>query len=246
MTRPEQIRTEGKDFFSKVKMFLAFRLACSRFSQNVANLGVIADYILFIKRNFGADKFKKSFNRNREESWEKIVKALNGNERVLFLEFGVAWGYATKKMLDLFNDNGFQISGENSNSNVKHLGFDLFSGLPKFFRQYPQGYFATNDVPQIPGANFVKGFVQETLKPEILKLNPKDYDRVVIFFDLDLYEPTKFAMEALRDFVTPGTFIYFDELFDFEERRVLLECFDNLDKFELFSFTPTSGTIVIK
>lgn len=92
----------------------------------------------------------------------------------------------------------------------------------------------------------MKGLVQETLLSEVRKLNLEDYDRVVIFFDLDLYEPTKFAMEALRDFVRPGTFIYFDELFDFEERRVLLESFDDLDKLELLSFTPTSGTFVIK
>ena len=241
-------RTEGKDFFSQFKMYIAFKLASSRYSQNIANLGVIADYILFIKRNFGRDSVERNFSRNREESWGKIVKRLNRNERVLFLEFGVAWGYATKTMLNLFKKNGFSIGSENPNNNVTHFGFDLFSGLPKSFRQYPAGYFATSDgtPPHISGANFVKGLVQETLLPEIRKLNPEDYDRVVIFFDLDLYEPTKFAMEALKDFVRPGTFIYFDELFDFEERRVLLESFDDLDKLELLSFTPTSGTVVIK
>jgi hypothetical protein len=240
-------RTEGKDFFSQFKMFIAFKLASSRYAQNIANLGVIADYILFIKRNFG-EGIEKSFSRKREGSWGKIVKTLNKSERILFLEFGVAWGYATKTMLDLFKENGFSVGSKNSDNNVTHLGFDLFSGLPKFFRQYPEGYFATSDgtPPHISGANFVKGLVQETLVPEIQKLNPKDYDRVVIFFDLDLYEPTKFAMEALEGFVRPGTFIYFDELFDFEERRVLLESFDDFNKFELFSFTPTSGTIVIK
>jgi hypothetical protein len=99
--------------------------------------------------------------------------------------------------------------------------------------------------PHISGASFVKGLVQDTLEPELRKLNVNDFDRVIIFFDLDLYEPTKFAIQALKDYLVPGTFIYFDELFDFEERRVLLESFENLEGFDLFSFTPTSGTVLI-
>ena len=72
-------RTEGKDFFSQFKMFIAFKLASSRYAQNIANLGVIADYILFIKRNFG-EGIEKSFSRKREGSWGKIVKTLNKSE----------------------------------------------------------------------------------------------------------------------------------------------------------------------
>ena len=240
-------KTEGRDLFSKFKIWVAFKLACSKFSQNIANLGVIADYIIFIKRSFGTETFDRTFTRNREDSWKIIVSSLDKNDKVLFLEFGVAWGYTTKTMLDLFKENGFQSATEISQGYFKHLGFDLFSGLPKSFRQYPQGYFATSDgnPPNIPGANFVKGFVQDTLELELQKLNPKDYDRVIIFFDLDLYEPTKFAIKALQNFLAPGSFIYFDELFDFEERRVLLESFENLVGIELVSFTPTSGTILV-
>jgi hypothetical protein len=138
-------RTEGKDFLSRFKVFLAFKLACSSYAQSIANMGVIADYILFIKRHFGNEIFSKTFVRTREESWQKISQTIDARERVLFLEFGVAWGYATKTMLDLFRENGFQVGTSRSHGCVKHLGFDLFTGLPKFFRQYPEGYFATND-----------------------------------------------------------------------------------------------------
>jgi hypothetical protein len=90
-------------------MFIAFKLASSRYSQNKANLGIIPDYILFIKPNFGRESIEINFSRIREESWGKIVKSLNRIERVLFLEFGVAWDYATKTLVDLFKENGFSM-----------------------------------------------------------------------------------------------------------------------------------------
>ncbi len=73
----------------------------------------------------------------------------------------------------------------------------------------------------------MNGLVQDMLMPEMQKMNPKDYDRVFNFFDSDSHEPTKFAMEAQNDFVRPGTFIYCDELFDFKERRLHLQIFND-------------------
>jgi hypothetical protein len=43
----------------------------------------------------------------------------------------------------------------------------------------------------------------------------------LILFDLDLYEPTAVAWEALAPHLRPGDLIYLDEAIDSDERRVL-------------------------
>ncbi len=235
---------------SRVKVLVAYKISRSnlKIAQSLANLGMIADYTMFIRKSFGMELYKKRFTPKRETSWKQIVQKINYDGRIIFLEFGVAEGYSTYKMFSIFKEFGFQNIEKNQPGFFFHIGFDLFSGLPKSFRQYPTGYFATHDKnpPNIAGANYVKGLVQETLLPELRKIDLKNYDTVVIFFDLDLYEPTKYAIDALSSFLRSGTFIYFDELFDSEERKVLLETFGNLNELELVSYTPTSGTFLIK
>ncbi len=247
-----KIRTEGKTLQNRIKVFVAYKLSRSnsQIAQSLANLGGIADYMLFIRRIFGAVTYKKKFTPNRESSWGEIVRGINLTETVLFLEFGVAWGYATQEMFNKLESFGFKNSPSLDQAvpgTFHHLGFDLFSGLPENFRQYPEGFFATHDgnPPDVAGANYIQGFVQKTLMAELAKIDVNEFNRVIIFFDLDLYEPTKYAMDALQAFVKPGTFIYFDELFDFDERRVFVESFKNLKSIELVSYTPTSGTILI-
>jgi len=245
-----KIYTEGLDFISRIKVLVAYKLSRSnlKIAQSLANLGMIADYTMFVRKSFGMELYKSAFTPKRETSWEQIVKKINKVERVLFLEFGVAEGYATFEMFSIFKQYGFQNKEKTQPGFFYHIGFDLFSGLPKSFRQYPTGYFATHDKnpPNIAGANYVKGLVQETLLPELRKIDLKNFDRVVIFFDLDLYEPTKYVIDALGSFLRSSTLIYFDELFDSQERKVLLERFGNLNELELVSYTPTSGTFLIK
>ncbi len=247
-----KIHTEGKNWQNRIKVFIAYKLSRinSQIAQSLANLGGIAEYMLFVRRSFGAVAYQQAFTPKREFSWGEIVKRINPTDRVLFLEFGVAWGYATQEMFNKLESFGFKNTPNLDQAlpgSYYHLGFDLFSGLPENFRQYPEGFFATHDgnPPNIEGANYVQGFVQKTLMPELAKIDINEFNRVIIFFDLDLYEPTKYAMVALQAFIKPGTFIYFDELFDFEERRVLMESFENLESVELVSYTPTSGTILI-
>jgi hypothetical protein len=45
----------------------------------------------------------------------------------------------------------------------------------------------------------------------------------LVLFDLDLYEPTMMAWTWLRPSLSSGDYLYFDEAFDQDERRVLEE-----------------------
>lgn len=58
-------------------------------------------------------------------------------------------------------------------------------------------------------SRLVKGRVQDTLEP-FLRETP-GVRISLLHFDLDLYEPTKFALERLWDLVVPGGIIVFDE-----------------------------------
>ena len=65
---------------------------------------------------------------------------------------------------------------------------------------------------QIRKFEIVKGDVTETLDP-YLKRNPETIIALA-YFDLDLYEPTRHCLDAIKDRVTRGTVIGFDEIND--------------------------------
>jgi hypothetical protein len=45
--------------------------------------------------------------------------------------------------------------------------------------------------------------------------------RKIIFFDLDLFLPSRFAYLEVRDFLLPGDILYFDQARDQEEQRLI-------------------------
>ncbi len=57
-----KIRTEGKTLQNRIKVFVAYKLSRSnsQIAQSLANLGGIADYMLFIRRIFGAVAYQKN------------------------------------------------------------------------------------------------------------------------------------------------------------------------------------------
>jgi hypothetical protein len=65
-------------------------------------------------------------------------------------------------------------------------------------------------VGHIPKIELVKGDLVETL-PQYLKNNPHLVVSL-LYLDLDLYEPTKIALELLIDRMPKGAIIAFDEL----------------------------------
>jgi hypothetical protein len=60
-----------------------------------------------------------------------------------------------------------------------------------------------------------------------------------VLFDLDLYEPSAFALERLEGELKPGDLLYFDEAYDpWQERRLIDEI---LDCGQRFSCTRLDG-----
>jgi hypothetical protein len=142
------------------------------------------------------------------------------------MEFGVRWG----QNLALFaNLRGMH---EPFNYNRKIIGFDTFEGFPSVAKQdgprIAAGDYAVSEgwkneleamldfhntnqpIPQKRKSELVPGDATETL-PRYLKDNPETIVALA-YFDFDIYEPTKVALESLLPHLTKGSVLAFDEL----------------------------------
>lgn len=156
------------------------------------------------------------------ELYQKII-----NVHGIVLEFGVRWG----QNLALFSClRGIY---EPYNYNRKIVGFDTFEGFPEIDREkdgrkVAQGDYSvavnyesyleqvlTYHESESPIAHkkkfeLVKGDATKTIF-EYLDRHP---ETVIAFayFDFDIYPPTKACLEAIRDRLTKGSILAFDEL----------------------------------
>ncbi|WHT23354.1 class I SAM-dependent methyltransferase [Crossiella sp. CA-258035] len=120
------------------------------------------------------------------------------------------------------------------NSYRRIIGFDTFTGFPEIseidqaspsaavgrfavpdgevehLREVLAAHEAGDPVSHVQRTFVVQGDVRETL-PQYLRDNPETVIGMV-FFDLDLYEPTREALRAIRPCLAKGSIIAFDEL----------------------------------
>lgn len=148
---------------------------------------------------------------SRANVYDQLIDALR-DKPALYLEFGVWEGRSIRYWSErLVNpDSCFH-------------GFDSFEGLPESWNMlYKKGLFSTNgQPPQIVDSRvkFFKGWFEDTLRA----YRPPPHDQLVINIDADLYSSTKFVLHALKDYISVGTYIYFDEFCD---RNHELRAFD--------------------
>jgi hypothetical protein len=167
--------------------------------------------------------------RSREELFEGAALDF-ANRKVLYLEFGVAFGDSMRYWAHLLRND------------ASHLhGFDSFEGLPTdWSRSLVRGTYSTGGaVPDISDrrVQFFKGLFQETLPLYVFP----EYEALVINIDCDLYASAAFVLNCLRQRVGPGTYVYFDEFCD---RSNELRAFDDFiavtgKHFQLLGATDT-------
>jgi len=158
-----------------------------------------------------------------KELYEKII-----NVHGVVMEFGCRWGKNLSVMTAL---RGIY---EPYNHNRKIVGFDTFEGLrgisakdgedgniqegaydtaPNYVEHLEQVLTCMEDVcplPHMKKFELVPGDVRDTL-PQYLERNPQTIIAFA-YFDMDIYEPTKAALEAILPHITKGTIIGFDEM----------------------------------
>lgn len=172
----------------------------------------------------------------KQQFWNLIGQEI-GDRKVLYLEFGVWQGNATRA-----------VAKQLSHPEAMLHGFDSFKGLPERWNfDADEGCFSTGgQLPQIddPRVQFHKGWFEDTLPTFCLP----PHDVLFINCDADLYSSTMFVLDQLRAAITPGTYLFFDE---FSDRNHELRAFDEFlartrMKFHLLAATQAFDKVLFK
>jgi hypothetical protein len=198
-------------------------------SKTIFNLNAAVNY-LELGRWMRANGYEVRRRLDRREQLFDLVGSEVAGREVLYMEFGVWQGEATRYW-----------SGLLRNPKSKLHGFDSFGGLPENWGLAGgKGCFSvdgklpeTND----PRVRFFKGLFEKTLP--LYEFPP--HDVLVLNFDADLYSSTRFALASVRDVILPGSYLYFDE---FNQRTDEMRAFHEFTeesgmKFNLLGATHT-------
>lgn len=178
---------------------------------------ILSNLPLFIKRQ---DVSRLLF---LNELYQKILN-VHGN----VVEFGCRWG----RQLSMFA--ALRGIYEPYNYNRKIVGFDTFSGFPSVHKKdgssdiIKRGSYGVTDqyekyLQKILESHEKESPLAHLSKFEILKgnapLETKKYlmahpETIIAlaYFDFDLYEPTKKCLELIKEHLTRGSVLVFDEL----------------------------------
>ena len=158
------------------------------------------------------------------------------------------------------------------NHKRKIIGFDTFSGFPPLSSEDARGtsghaqtggfavdsyedlktsielFDMNRSISHIPKVILVKGDVKETL-PTYLEENPHTVVSL-LHLDMDVYEPTKLAIELLMPRMPKGAIIFFDELNDDRWPGETLAVLDTIGlknlRIERFAFDTSISFAVIE
>ncbi|SNY56023.1 Macrocin-O-methyltransferase (TylF) [Arsukibacterium tuosuense] len=184
----------------------------------------------------------------------------------VIMEFGVRWG----QNLALFSS--FRGMYEPYNYNRKIIGFDTFEGFPSvsekdgnndvikkgaysvtegyehYLDSVLQYHESESPLSHIKKYELVKGDATATLE-RYLADNPQTIIAMA-YFDFDIYEPTKICLELIKDHLTKGSVIGFDELnyHKFPGETLALKEVFGLDKYTIrrSPLSPLTSYIVIE
>jgi hypothetical protein len=184
----------------------------------------------------------------------------------VIMEFGVWWG----ANLALFES--LRAIYEPYNYARKIIGFDTFAGYPairpedgeselatvggysvtpnyeEYLKQILDYHEQENVLGHIKKYELVKGDASITIE-EYIEKHPETIIALA-YFDLQLYEPTKACLQAIRPFITRGTVIAMDELnsSEFPGETIAFREIFGLDKYKLTRsiFLPDRSYIIIE
>lgn len=172
-----------------------------------------------------------------------IYKAMHNNklENSLFLEFGVWKGGSINLFAKQLSKNGKTI-----------YGFDSFEGLKEDWLThvfFPKGALSLNKkMPKVlNNVDLIKGNIQDTLEPFLLKRNSKEI--LFAHMDMDTYASTKYALNKIKPFLKKGAVILFDEFYGYpnwqqEEYKAFTEVF-NENEYKYIAFCESEVAIEI-
>jgi len=195
-----------------------------RFAQLLSQAPIPEDELL---SNLGL--FLCSKNLSRLLFFYEIYKKIVHTHGVI-AEFGVRWGQTLSLL------SALRGIFEPFNRHRKILGFDTFEGfkgmckldgekgqcqdgsfsVPHKYEDYLDSILALqeelNPMNHIKRYELIKGDACKTV-PDYLQRHPETIISLAIF-DLDIYQPTKEALVAIKPYLCKGSILVFDELCD--------------------------------
>ncbi len=199
----------GEQVASRAEFFQMFKQSPLPESELLSNLGLYLNRQTLSRILF------------MHELYQKVID-VHG----VIMEFGVRWG----QNLALFES--FRGIYEPYNYNRKIVGFDTFAGFPEVdvkdgervaagdygvtdgYEAYLEGVlqYHESESPIAHKKKFelVKGDACGTIE-EYLRRHPETIVALA-YFDFDIYLPTRKCLEAIRDRLTRGSVLAFDEL----------------------------------
>lgn len=194
------------------------------------------------------------------ELYKKIIEVQG-----IIMEFGVRWGH------DLALFESFRGIYEPYNRGRRLVGFDTFSGFPsvsekdgkadvaeigaysttigyeEYLREVLDYHEKESPLSHINKYELVKGDATVTSE-RYFKDNPETIIALA-YFDLDLYEPTKTCLASIKEHLTKGSVIGFDQLNypDFPGETLALKEIFGLDAYKITCspINPHQSYIVI-
>ena len=195
------------------------------------------------------------------ELYQKIV-----NVHGIVVEFGTRWGTNlalfesfrgmyepynyTRKIVGFDTFEGFSvIDGKDGNSNIVSLGgYSVTKHYEEYLDKLLDYHEQESPLSHIKKYEVIKGDASVEVE-KYLHDNPETIIALA-YFDFDLYQPTKKCLEAIKNHITKGTVIGFDELnyHEFTGETLALKEVFGLDKYQIrrSPLNPTPSYIVIE
>lgn len=177
---------------------------------------------------------------NKYKLWEKLATIVD--DRDLFVcELGVFEGEGMRWWLKRKSD-------------LSYVGFDTFEGLPDPWVRNGEVYLKRNHFStqsKLPKGSsdarvtLYKGNVFNYESELQIELTKSGARKRIFIFDFDLLEPTKFALNLIKESITEGDILFFDEGFDSSGELQLLEnLLKEAGRWELIGWTNLACAIV--
>lgn len=222
-----------------VGLYKPFSIRTFFHTINYLELSAIQKSAVFLEKHLDGAAL---FDNKKGGYWQFCVDKVKQNQwQGLWLEFGVRDGVSAK----FFSQHSIELSSDNV-----MYGFDAFEGIRNSWSSInePIGSFSRdgNLPPKVAGLEIILGWVEDTLEPFLESHKEKI---AFIHFDLDVYNPTKYALSVLKNRLRPGTVILFDEFhgypgWEHNEKRALEEVL-GASEYKFIAFSRKQAAIQI-
>jgi hypothetical protein len=241
------MKENGSPYKPSVRFWYLIYWAVARITKKpgklqtkIARAGEISAWSRYLGREFGHENL--ALYRDKDSLRQSLFDLVSTNDKVIVLELGVAFGKGSKWIIDRL-----------STKLLEFHGFDRFTGLPRAWRGLSIGHFSTNGIPpeiNDPRVVWHVGNAEKTLK-DFLQERQSSFQtarsdfKFVVIFDLDILEPTLECYQLLKPLLLSGDLIHFDEAFDAENERVVMEIFLKDFEVEFVGYTSEAASFKI-